>query len=90
MLLSIERTGIGINTRFNVTIGVDVNGEPVEFYGDGWDDARFLGILRGKAGFDDVDVESFTPPVTPTKAECQCDIKDLMSTGHTVGCPEKK
>lgn len=27
---------------------------------------------------------------TPPKAGCTCDIKDLMSTGHNPGCPEKK
>lgn len=32
--------------------GKDVNGEPVVFYGDGYDDARFLGRLRGKADFE--------------------------------------
>lgn len=31
--------------------GKDVNGESVTFYGDGYDDARFLGRLRGKADF---------------------------------------
>jgi hypothetical protein len=24
------------------------------------------------------------------RAVCKCDIKDLMSTGHTSGCPEKR
>lgn len=29
-------------------------------------------------------------PPTPTKAMCQCSIRDLMSVGHQVDCPEKR
>jgi hypothetical protein len=28
----------------------DVNGDPVKFYGDGHDDCRYLGFLRGYVG----------------------------------------
>lgn len=40
---------------------------------------------------DGYDGDLFKPSHVPAvRAVCRCDIKDLLSTGHTKGCPEKK
>lgn len=61
-------------------------------YKDGHDDCRELGLLRGKADFSDLPLPSRSVVLTDLlpKTTCRCDIKDLMSTGHTPTCPEKK
>ena len=71
----LNRTGADITTiRYDAYVK----------HNDGFDDCRELGILRGKADFSEVAVH------TPKAAVCSCDIRDLMSTGHTPSCPEKR
>jgi hypothetical protein len=66
--------------------GTDTNNQPVTYYGDGHDYERWLGVLRGKAAFNEV---PFRDPVINI-GDCHCSIANLLSTGHDAGCPEKK
>jgi hypothetical protein len=93
--VAISRVGGGMNRYYDA----------YPLYNDGYDDVRHLGVLRGKADFNHPPENNFRmemrPGPTPTKnviidnlmpakAVCRCDIKDLCSTGHTPGCPEKR